>query len=171
MNYYQQPEREFTETVVQINRISKKTKGGNQIRFGAVIVLGDKKGKVGMGISKAHDVRNAIRKAIEDAKKNMIIITMRGTTIPYSVISKIGASKVLLKPAPPGSGIIAGGPMRVVLESSGLRDVVGKTLGGSSKIGAVRATILALQKSSDLKDKKDYMYDSKKSQKGGKVNV
>ena len=142
---YQQEIREFNETVVQINRISKKTKGGNQIRFGAVIVLGDKKGKVGMGISKAHDVRNAIRKAIEDAKKNMIVITMRGTTIPYSVISKIGASKVLLKPAPPGSGIIAGGPMRVVLESSGLRDVVGKTLGGSSKIGSVRATIQALK--------------------------
>ncbi|HCR35443.1 30S ribosomal protein S5 [Candidatus Woesebacteria bacterium GWC2_33_12] len=154
---YQQEIREFNETVVQINRISKKTKGGNQIRFGAVIVLGDKKGKVGMGISKAHDVRNAIRKAIEDAKKNMIVITMRGTTIPYSVISKIGASKVLLKPAPPGSGIIAGGPMRVVLESSGLRDVVGKTLGGSSKIGSVRATIQALQMTSELKEKKEAM--------------
>ena len=154
---YQQEIREFNETVVQINRISKKTKGGNQIRFGAVIVLGDKKGKVGMGISKAHDVRNAIRKAIEDAKKNMIVITMRGTTIPYSVISKIGASKVLLKPAPPGSGIIAGGPMRVVLESSGLRDVVGKTLGGSSKIGSVRATIQALQMTFELKEKKEAM--------------
>lgn len=156
MDYYRE-EKEFNETVVQINRISKKTKGGNQIRFGAVIVLGDKKGKVGMGISKAHDVRNAIRKAIEDAKKNMIVITMRGTTIPYSVISKIGASKVLLKPAPPGSGIIAGGPMRVVLESSGLRDVVGKTLGGSSKIGSVRATIQALQMTSELKEKKEAM--------------
>lgn len=161
MNNYQQTEREFNETVVQINRISKKTKGGNQIRFGAVVVLGDKKGKVGMGISKATDVRNAIRKAIEDAKKNMITIKMRGTTIPYSVISKIGASKVLLKPAPSGSGIIAGGPMRIVLESSGLRDVVGKILSGSSKIGAVRATIMALQQSSQLLNKKEYM-------KGGK---
>ncbi|KKP47713.1 MAG: 30S ribosomal protein S5 [Candidatus Woesebacteria bacterium GW2011_GWA1_33_30] len=171
MNYYQQPEREFNETVVQINRISKKTKGGNQIRFGAVIVLGDKKGKVGMGISKATDVRNAIRKAIEDAKKNMITITMKGTTIPYSVISKMGASKVLLKPAPPGSGIIAGGPMRVVLESSGLRDVVGKTLGGSSKIGSVRATIQALQMTSKLKDKKDYQRDQKSNKKEEKKNV
>lgn len=154
---YQQPEREFNETVVEINRISKKTKGGNQIRFAAVVVLGNKKGKVGVGISKATDVRNAIRKAIEDAKKNMIIVTMRGNTIPYSVISKIGASKVLLKPAPAGSGIIAGGPMRIVLESSGLRDVVGKTLGGDSKIGAVRATIQALQMTSDLKRKKEAM--------------
>lgn len=161
MNNYQQPEREFSETVVQINRISKKTKGGNQIRFGALIVLGDKKGRVAMGISKAQDVRNAIRKAIEDAKKNMVKITMQGTTIPLSVTVKLGASKVLLKPAPPGSGIIAGGPMRVVLESSGLRDVVGKTLGGSSKIGNVRATILALQQASDLQDKKNYMKGNK----------
>lgn len=154
---YQQEIREFNETVVQINRISKKTKGGNQIRFGAVVVLGNKKGKVGMGISKAQDVRNAIRKAIEDAKKNMVMITMKGTTIPYSTIAKIGASKVLLKPAPPGSGIIAGGPMRIVLESSGLRDVVGKTLGGNSKIGSIRATLLALQQASDLKIKKEAM--------------
>jgi small subunit ribosomal protein S5 len=146
-NNYQQPEREFTETVVQINRISKKTKGGNQVRFGAVVVLGDRKGKVGMGNSKAKDVRNAIRKAIEDAKKRMITITMRGTTIPYSIIAKLGASKVMLKPAPPGSGIIAGGPMRIVLES----------MGSNNKISNVRATILALERSSELLNKKKYM--------------
>jgi len=156
-NNYQQPEREFTETVVQINRISKKTKGGNQVRFGAVVVLGDKKGKVGVGNSKARDVKNAIRKAIEDAKKRMITITMRGTTIPYSIISKLGASKVMLKPAPPGSGIIAGGPMRIVLESAGLRDDVGKTMGSNNKISNVRATILALEESSKLLSKKKYM--------------
>ncbi|MDP3917647.1 MAG: 30S ribosomal protein S5 [Candidatus Woesebacteria bacterium] len=151
---YQRPEKEFNESVVQINRISKKTKGGNQVRFGAVVVLGDRKGKVGVGNSKATDVRNAIRKAIEDAKKNMITITMRGTTIPYSVVVKLGASKVMLKPAPPGSGIIAGGPMRIVLESAGVRDVVGKTMGSNNKISNVRATILALQKSSSLLEKK-----------------
>ncbi len=160
-NNYQQPEREFTETVVQINRISKKTKGGNQVRFGAVVVLGDRKGKVGMGNSKAKDVRNAIRKAIEDAKKRMITITMRGTTIPYSIISKLGASKVMLKPAPPGSGIIAGGPMRIVLESAGLRDVVGKTMGSNNKISNVRATILALEKSSQLLKKKKHQKEDK----------
>jgi len=92
---------------------------------------------------------------------------MQGTTIPYSVIAKLGASKVLLKPAPPGSGIIAGGPMRVVLESSGLHDVVGKTLGSNSKIGNVRATILALQKASLLKEKKDYQKASGEAQKKG----
>lgn len=158
---YQRPEKEFNETVVQINRISKKTKGGNQVRFGAVVVLGDKKGKVGVGNSKAKDVRNAIRKAIDDAKKNMIVVTMKGTTIPYSVTAKVGASEVLLKPAPPGSGVIAGGPMRTVLESAGLRDVVGKTLGSNNKISNVRATILALQKSSQLMEKKDYMKGNK----------
>lgn len=161
-NGYQQPEREFTETVVQINRISKKTKGGNQVRFGAVVVLGDKKGKVGVGNSKARDVKNAIRKAIEDAKKRMITITMRGTTIPYSIISKLGASKVMLKPAPPGSGIIAGGPMRIVLESAGLRDVVGKTMGSNNKISNVRATILALEESSKLLNKKKFMKEENK---------
>lgn len=159
-NNYQQPEREFTETVVQINRISKKTKGGNQVRFGAVVVLGDKKGKVGVGNSKAKDVRNAIRKAIEDAKKRMVTVAMRGTTIPYSIIAKLGASKVMLKPAPPGSGIIAGGPMRIVLESAGLRDVVGKTMGSNNKISNVRATILALKKSSELLNKKKFQKDS-----------
>lgn len=155
-NNYQPENREFTETVVQINRISKKTKGGNQIRFGAVVVLGDKKGKVGVGNSKAKDVRNAIRKAIEDAKKNMIKVTMRGTTIPYSTIAKVGASEVMLKPAPPGSGVIAGGQMRVVLEAAGIRDVVGKTLGSNNKISNVRATILALKNSSELLEKKNY---------------
>lgn len=161
MNNYQQENKEFSESVVQINRISKKTKGGNQIRFGAVVVLGDKKGKVGVGNSKATDVRNAIRKAIDDAKKNMITITMRGTTIPYSVIAKVGASEVMLKPAPPGSGVIAGGQMRVVLESAGIRDVVGKTLGSNNKISNVRATILALQKASRLMEKKNYMKENK----------
>ena len=156
-NNYQQPDKEFSESVVQINRISKKTKGGNQVRFGAVVVLGDKKGKVGVGNSKAKDVRNAIRKAIEDAKKKMITVTMRGTTIPYSIIAKLGASKVMLKPAPPGSGIIAGGPMRIVLESAGIRDIVGKTMGSNNKISNVRATILALEKASNLLDKKNFM--------------
>lgn len=166
MNNYQQENKEFNETVVQINRISKKTKGGNQIRFGAVVVLGDRKGKVGVGNSKATDVRNAIRKAIDDAKKNMIVVTMRGTTIPYSASAKVGASEVMLKPAPPGSGIIAGGQMRVVLEAAGIRDVVGKTLGSNNKISNVRATILALEKASRLLEKKDYMAIEKGSKKG-----
>ena len=152
-NNYQQPDREFTETVVQINRISKKTKGGNQVRFGAVVVLGDKKGKVGVGNSKAKDVRNAIRKAIEDAKKNMITVTMRGTTIPYSITAKVGASEVLLKPAPPGSGVIAGGPVRKVLEVAGVKDVLTKQLGTSNQIMNAYATFEALKSMKQRREK------------------
>lgn len=161
-------EKEFSESVVEINRISKKTKGGNQIRFAALVVLGDKKGKVGLGHAKAHDVRNAIRKAIEDAKKKMIVIKMHGTTISHSIEAKFGASEVLLKPAPAGSGIIAGGPMRVVLESAGLRDVVGKCLGSNSKMGNIKATIIALEKISYLSDKQDYQKELRQERKGKK---
>ncbi len=142
---YQGPPKEFEETVVQINRISKKTKGGNQIRFSALVVVGDRKGKVGVGIAKATDVRNAIRKAIEAAKRNLVIVPLVGTTIPYSVDQKFSAAKILLKPAPPGSGIIAGGPMRVVLEAAGVRDAVGKILGTKNKISNVYATLKALE--------------------------
>src|SRR3989344_3739520 len=138
-------EKEFEETVVQINRISKKTKGVNQIRFSALVVIGDKKGKVGAAISKATDVRSAIGKAIASAKRNMITVTLRGTTVPYSVNEKFSAAKVLIKPAPPGSGIIAGGPMRIVLESAGIKDVVGKILGTKNKISNVYATLAALR--------------------------
>src|SRR3989344_4626069 len=132
-----QEQREFQETVVQINRVSKKTKGGNQMRFSALVVVGDRKGKVGVGLSKAKDVRNAIRKSIEAAKRKMIVVPIVGTTIPYSVNEKFSAAKILLKPAPPGSGIIAGGPMRVVLEAAGIRDAVGKILGTKNKISNI----------------------------------
>ncbi len=144
------PPKEFEETVVQINRISKKTKGGNQIRFSALLVVGDRKGKVGVGIAKATDVRNAIRKAIDAAKRNMIIVPLKGTTVPISVLEKFSAAKVMLKPAPPGSGIIAGGPMRVVLEAAGIRDASGKILGTKNKISNVYATLKALETISHL---------------------
>lgn len=142
--------KEFEETVVQINRISKKTKGGNQIRFSALLVVGDRKGKVGVGLAKAHDVRNAIRKAIESAKRRMIVVPLQGTTIPFSVLEKFSAAKIMLKPAPPGSGIIAGGPMRVVLEAAGIRDASGKILGTKNKISNVYATLKALEQISNL---------------------
>lgn len=148
---YDQGPKEFEETVVQINRISKKTKGGNQIRFSALVVVGDKKGKVGVGLAKAHDVRNAIRKAIEAAKRKLILVPIVGTTIPYSVSQKFSAARILLKPAPPGSGIIAGGPMRVVLEAAGVRDAVGKILGTKNKISNVYATLKALEQVSVIK--------------------
>lgn len=142
--------KEFEETVVQINRISKKTKGGNQIRFSALLVVGDKKGRVGVGLAKAHDVRNAIRKSIEAAKRKMIVVPLKGNTIPFSVLEKYSAAKVMLKPAPPGSGIIAGGPMRVVLEAAGIRDASGKILGTKNKISNVYATLKALEQVSNL---------------------
>lgn len=146
MDNYNYQVREFTETVIQINRISKKTKGGNQMRFSALVVVGNKKGKVGVGISKAKDVRGAIQKAIVYAKKRMIDVPMHGTTIPHDIREKFGAAKVLLKPAPAGTGIIAGGAMRVILEAAGIRDAVGKILGTKNKISNVYATINALSK-------------------------
>jgi len=144
--YYGNSEiKEFDETVVSINRISKKTKGGNKIRFSALVVVGDKKGKVGVGLSKAGDVRSAINKAISAAKRRMVIIPLKGTTIPCSVKEKFSAAKVYLKPAPPGSGIIAGGAVRVVLEAAGVRDASAKILGTENKISNVYATLKALE--------------------------
>jgi small subunit ribosomal protein S5 len=143
-NYYNQP-KEFDETVVEIKRISKKTKGGNMIRFSALVVVGDKKGKVGVGLSKAGSVSDAIRKSIDSAKRKMFLAPLRGTTIPYSINEKFSASKILLKPAPPGTGIIAGGPVRVVLEAAGIRDAVGKSLGTKNKASNVYATLKALK--------------------------
>lgn len=142
MDYQYQSE--YSETVIEIKRISKKTKGGNSIRFSALVVVGDKKGKVGVGLAKAGDVSSAIRKSLEAAKRRMIDIPLKGTTVPYSVEEKFSAAKVILKPAPTGSGIIAGGPMRVVLNAAGVRDAVGKILGTKNKASNVYATLKAL---------------------------
>jgi len=141
---------EYSETVVEIKRISKKTKGGNTIRFSALVVVGDKKGKVGVGLSKASDVSSAIRKALEFAKRRMLVVPMKGTTVPYSVEEKFSAARVILKPAPAGSGIIAGGPMRVVLDAAGIRDAVGKILGTKNKANNVYATLKALSQIADI---------------------
>ena len=146
--------KEFEEKVVEINRISKKTKGGNQIMLSALVVGGDKKGKVGVGLRKAPDVRGAIRKAISAAKRGMVTVPLRGNTIPLSVNEKFSAAKVLLKPAPPGSGIIAGGPMRVVLELAGVKDAVGKILGTKNKVSNVYATLKALNTISILNERR-----------------
>lgn len=150
---YQRPEKEFDETVVDINRVSKKTKGGNTMRFSALVVVGDKKGRVGVGLEKAPDVRNAIHKSIAAAKRNLITVPLSGTTIPYSVEEKFSAARIILKPAPAGSGIIAGGPMRVVLEAAGVRDAVGKILGTNNKISNVYATLEALEKMAKMERK------------------
>jgi small subunit ribosomal protein S5 len=144
--YYNQEPKEFEETVVEIKRVSKKTKGGNKIRFSALVVVGNRKGKVGVGLSKAPDVRSAIIKAIGFAKRRLINVPMKGTTIPFSVEQKFSAAKVILKPAPSGSGIVAGGAMRVVLEATGVKDAVGKILGSRNKTSNVYATMEALKK-------------------------
>lgn len=147
-------QREFQETVVQVNRVSKKTKGGNQMRFSVLVVVGDRKGKVGAGLGKAPDVVSGIQKAISYAKKHMVVVPMRGTSIPYPIKTKYGAAIVLLKPAPAGSGVIAGGPVRAVLEAAGVRDIVAKMLGSNNKTTNVYAVIEAIKKLGEIEDKK-----------------
>ena len=139
-------EKEFEEKVIKINRCSKKTKGGNQISFSALVVVGDRKGRVGVGLGKAPEVMDAIRKGINYAKKHLIRVPMKGTTIPYEIYLKKGAAKVLIKPAPLGTGIIAGGAVRVVVEAAGIKDVVSKILGTKNQASNVYTTLEALKK-------------------------
>jgi len=146
-------EREFEEKVVQVNRVSKKTKGGNRISFSVLTVVGDRKGRVGVGLGKAPDVVSAIRKGMARAKKNLVNVPMRGTTITHEVRIKRGAAKILLKPAPPGTGIIAGGPVRAVVEVAGIQDIVSKILGTTNKASNIYATIEALKRLKPLKAK------------------
>jgi len=138
--------KEFDEKVVQVNRISKKTKGGDRFRFSVLMVIGNKKGKVGVGLGKAQDVVSAIKKGVQQAKKNLYKVSLNGTTIPHKIHFKKGAAKVLLKPAPPGTGVIAGGPVRTVVEAAGIKDIVSKILGSRNKINNVYATMEALKK-------------------------
>ncbi len=137
--------REFEEKVVQVNRVSKKTKGGNKMGFSVLMVVGDRQGSVGVGLGKAKDVLSAIHKGVRKAKKKMIKVPMNGTTIPFSVKVKRGAASVLLQPAPRGSGVIAGGPIRAVVEAAGIRDISSKILGTNNKASNVYATFAALQ--------------------------
>ena len=142
--------KEFDEKVIQISRVSKKTKGGNKMGFSVVMVVGDKKGQVGVGLGKAQDVVTAIKKGIKKAKKKMITVPLDGTTIPFSYQVKKGAGVVLLKPAPKGSGVIAGGPVRAVVEAAGIRDISAKILGTDNQASNVYATFEALLEISKL---------------------
>ncbi len=152
----QQPEmtKEFAEKVVQINRVSKKTKGGNKIGFSALVVVGDKKGKVGVGLGKSINVSDAVLKASQYAKKHLITVPLKGTTILHDIRIKWGAARILLKPAPPGSGVIAGGAVRAVVEAAGIRDISSKVLGTTNKATNVYATFEALKKLRPLGQKK-----------------
>ncbi len=144
--------KEFEEKVVQVNRVSKKTKGGNHMSFAALVVVGDKKGRVGAGLGKAPDVAAAVSKATLYAKRHFITVPMRGTTIPHEVRFKMGAAQIIMKPAPVGTGVIAGGTVRAVFEAAGVRDVVAKILGTKNKISNVYASIAALKQLKTLKN-------------------
>ena len=136
---------EYNEKLVAINRVAKVVKGGKNMRFSALMVIGDEKGKVGCGMGKAIEIPEAVRKGIEDAKKHMITVSMKDTTIPHEVVGVFGTGKVLMMPAPEGTGVIAGGPVRAVIEAVGIKNIRTKSIGSNNPINMVKATLDGLK--------------------------
>ena len=145
MAKFEREQSEYTEKLVALNRVSKTVKGGRVMKFSALMVVGDGKGRVGFGMGKAAEVPEAIRKGIEDAKKNMINVSLSGTTIPHEITGEAGAGRVLLKPAAPGTGVIAGGPVRAVMEAIGIKDIRTKCLRSNNPQNVVSATFEGLK--------------------------
>ena len=145
MTYVDPKHLELEDRVVAINRVTKVVKGGRRLRFAALVVVGDRNGHVGFGTGKAQEVPEAIRKAIEDAKKNLVEVPMVGSTIPHQTIGVFGGGRILIKPAVAGSGVAAGGPVRAIMELAGVADVTSKSLGSNTPINVVRATVEGLK--------------------------
>jgi small subunit ribosomal protein S5 len=140
------PQSEFEERIVQIDRVARVQKGGRRFRFRATVVVGDRKGRVGLGVAKGQDVQTAIRKAVEDAKKSMQTIVIHNQSIPFSLVTRFSGAKLLLRPAKPGTGIIAGGAVRPVVELAGITNISVKSLGSDNRINNAKATLQALEK-------------------------
>ncbi len=144
-------DKEFTEKLIKLNRVAKVVKGGRRFSFSALVVVGDQKGRVGLGFGKANDVTEAIRKSIEKAKKNMITLPLKNGTLPHEVIGQFKSAEVLMKPAAPGTGVIAGGPVRAVMDVSGVTDILSKSLGSKNTINIVKAVFAGFENIMDAK--------------------